>query len=194
MQKFELYLKNEKQKFYDRFAMFILILNGISIFVAHLNPRFEIIANNGKVFFIGLAVILVSYQIILLFTKLVTTRHLYSFLIASFFLSLYWTLLGYWWFGIVSFALILLYVISKRTLKVEVEIEKILYPSFPVRAIKWNDLNSLVLKDGLLTIDFKNNKLIQQIVDKKSDAIIEKDFNDFCKVQLSKSRRLTTPD
>jgi hypothetical protein len=183
MQKFELILRNDKQKFYDRFAIFIFILNGIGICVAHLNPRLEIIDKSGKIFFIGLAVTLVSSQIIMLFTNLVT-RHLNSFLTASFIISLYWTLLGYWWFGIVSFVLILLYVLSKRNLKVDVDVEKILYPSFPVKVIKWNDLNSLVLKDGLLTIDFKNNKLIQQIVDKKSDVINEKEFNEFCRQQL----------
>ncbi len=187
MQKFELVLKNEKQKLYDRFAIFIFILNGIGICIAQLNPRLEIIDKSGKIFFVALAVILVSYQFIMLFTNRVT-RYLNSFLIASFVISLYWTVLGYWWFGIVSFALILLYVISKRKLKVEIDIEKIIYPSFPAKTIKWNDLNSLVLKDGLLTIDFKNNRLIQQIVDKKSDTIIEQEFNDFCRQQLMSNK------
>lgn len=184
MQKFELVLRNEKQKFYDRFAIFIFILSGIGISTAILNSQIEIINKNGTAFFIGLAVILILCPVIILFTKEIT-RYLRSFLVASLAISFYWTLLGYWWIGILTFILMLLYVISKRKLKVEVNAEKILYPSFPVKVIKWNDLNSLVLKDGLLTIDFKNNKLIQQILDKKSDAIIEKEFNDFCSQQLN---------
>ena len=43
------------------------------------------------------------------------------------------------------------------------------------------------MKDGLLTLDFKNNKLIQVLVgkDKNNKEIDEGDFNDFCRKHLS---------
>jgi hypothetical protein len=75
-----------------------------------------------------------------------------------------------------------LYNLSKRKLKVSFA-NQIIYPSFPTRIIQWNELNNVILKDGLLTIDFKNNKIIQQLI-KHSNAINEKEFNEFCKQQL----------
>lgn len=64
--------------------------------------------------------------------------------------------------------------------------EKIIYPSFPKKKIAWSELNNIVLKDGLLTIDFRNNKFIQQPVDETKTAVNEQEFNDFCRQQLNK--------
>ena len=63
--------------------------------------------------------------------------------------------------------------------------DKILYPSLPQKNISWPELNAIILKDGLLTIDFKNNKLIQQTIDENS-TVNEQDFNEFCRQQLKK--------
>jgi hypothetical protein len=43
-----------------------------------------------------------------------------------------------------------------------------------------------MIKDGLLTIDFKNNRIIQQQIANISSGIDEKEFNDFCRQQLNK--------
>ena len=44
-----------------------------------------------------------------------------------------------------------------------------------------------MMKDGLLTLDFKNNKLIQVFInkDRNDHDIDESDFNDFCRRQLN---------
>ena len=52
--------------------------------------------------------------------------------------------------------------------------------------IAWNLLNNVVLKDNVLTIDYKNNKLFQQEIDETISRVNEKEFNDFCKEQLRK--------
>ena len=44
----------------------------------------------------------------------------------------------------------------------------------------WSDLNNVILKDGLLTIDFKSNKLMQVVIDDPNLTIDEKAFNGFC--------------
>jgi hypothetical protein len=44
---------------------------------------------------------------------------------------------------------------------------------------KWNDFNNVVLKDNLLTLDFKNNKVLQ-LETEESTSIDEKVFNTFC--------------
>ena len=48
---------------------------------------------------------------------------------------------------------------------------------------KWNAFSNIILKDQLLTLDFANNKLLQLNVD-ESMLINQKEFNDFCVVQL----------
>ena len=44
---------------------------------------------------------------------------------------------------------------------------------------EWQQFNNIILKDNLLTLDFKNNKVLQLEVDQKV-IIDEKTFNDFC--------------
>ena len=57
------------------------------------------------------------------------------------------------------------------------------------RKIEWSELNNVVLRDDLLTIDFKNNTIIQVEVDDEEDIDYEvghDEFNDYCRSQLSK--------
>jgi hypothetical protein len=52
--------------------------------------------------------------------------------------------------------------------------------------VSWDEVNNVILKDGLLTIDFKNNKLFQHIILNSEEDISEKEFNEFCRQQLNK--------
>jgi hypothetical protein len=57
--------------------------------------------------------------------------------------------------------------------------------TFPRREIKWFELNNVMLKDGILTIDFRNDKLMQsEINQEESDADTEEQFNNYCQQQL----------
>jgi hypothetical protein len=46
------------------------------------------------------------------------------------------------------------------------------------------------MKDGVLTIDFKNNKIIQQSIDEARSSVNEKEFNEFCQKQLQASENV----
>ena len=76
------------------------------------------------------------------------------------------------------------YVISLRKLIVHINPDQIIYPSFPKKIIDWNEISNIILKDDLLTIDFKNNKIIQQLTENTERPVNEKEFNDFCKSHL----------
>jgi hypothetical protein len=58
------------------------------------------------------------------------------------------------------------------------------YTSFPVRSIDWDQLNNAILKDGILTIDFKNNRVLQAEIEDRMNDVNEVEFNDFCRQQL----------
>ena len=45
----------------------------------------------------------------------------------------------------------------------------------------WSELQNVLIKDNLLTIDFKNNKLFQKEILNPVPKETEKEFNDFCK-------------
>ena len=57
---------------------------------------------------------------------------------------------------------------------------EISFNTFPRKVLKWNELNNTLIKDGLITIDLKNNKLFQKEIEGYVTADIEKEFNDFC--------------
>lgn len=58
------------------------------------------------------------------------------------------------------------------------------------KRINWSELNNVLIKDGLLTIDYKNNKLFQQetddLDDDDDDEVTEEEFNAFCRTALHK--------
>jgi len=50
--------------------------------------------------------------------------------------------------------------------------------------LNWNEVNNVLIKDGLITIDQKNNKLFQKEIDAGVSLQVENEFNAFCKHQL----------
>lgn len=58
--------------------------------------------------------------------------------------------------------------------------------TFPKKYIAWAELQNVLIKDNVLTIDFKNNKLVQKDINEPVTASIEAEFNAFCSEQLSK--------
>ena len=181
LNRFELLLKNEKVKSYDRITLFIILIN-LAIFVLlalqSAEQRIRIISITGSLLIVTLLII----HFIVKNTKTRSTS-LYSF-ISVLSAAITWMIIGKWWVALLCFALSALYQISRKPLQVLINPDKINYTSFPVRAIQWNELNNVILKDGILTIDFRNNKIVQAEIDDVSNTINEKEFNDFCSQQL----------
>ncbi|MEO6537703.1 MAG: hypothetical protein ABIT07_08310, partial [Ferruginibacter sp.] len=61
------------------------------------------------------------------------------------------------------------------------------YPSFPPKLLLWPAIEQVILKDDVLTIDMKDNKLLQFAIDKLNTPVIdETEFNGFCITQLTR--------
>lgn len=64
---------------------------------------------------------------------------------------------------------------------------------FP-RRIPWTDLNNALIRDGILTLDYKNNKLFQAETDEDEEDdeydVSEEEFNAFCRQCLSAEDRV----
>lgn len=56
---------------------------------------------------------------------------------------------------------------------------------FKTVTISWKELDNVILKDNLLTIDLRSNKIIQAELLAGNGAVDEKAFNLFCDQQLS---------
>jgi hypothetical protein len=53
------------------------------------------------------------------------------------------------------------------------------------RKFPWSSLQSVILKDGVLTLDFKNNNIIQkEVLDDDDPDAPEDEFNDYCRSKL----------
>jgi hypothetical protein len=66
--------------------------------------------------------------------------------------------------------------------------DEISFNTLPRRVLKWSEVSNALIKDGLITIDQKNNKLFQKEIEGYVTGDIEKEFNDFC------YRCIHTPD
>ena len=59
------------------------------------------------------------------------------------------------------------------------------------KIIHWEDLNNVVLKDGILTLDFQSNKVLQfetdELDDEDEEEVTEEEFNAFCQLCLLKN-------
>lgn len=60
----------------------------------------------------------------------------------------------------------------------------VLFNTLPKKSYPWREIRHIVLKDNLLTIDFKNNRLLQKEVSENVALDLEKEFNAFCKERL----------
>jgi hypothetical protein len=87
-------------------------------------------------------------------------------------LILIWTLLGNYWIIPLLLGILILNGISLQPLTVRICAEKIEYPSIPKKIILWKELDNVIVKDRLLTIDFKNDKLFQ------AEIIAEQGFDE----------------
>jgi hypothetical protein len=182
MEKFQLILKNAKVKSYNLIRWLLLFLNIIALYIVSFSKP----GSYGDRFGItGILLLAILFLFIKKTKKSGVPGRRGALLGINAIIIFFWIK---WYLFLPAIATILfevIYLYSIRKFEVMVERESILYPSFPKRRILWNELQNIVLKDGVLTIDFRNNKLIQQDVDEEV-AVNEKEFNEFCQQQLNK--------
>jgi Zn-dependent protease with chaperone function len=89
------------------------------------------------------------------------------------------------WMIIPFFILGFLEVQAKRPLEIAFYSDGLVINSFFKKKIPWKALQSVVLKDDLLTLDFRNNKLFQkEILDDGDSNASDDEFNDYCHSKL----------
>jgi hypothetical protein len=106
--------------------------------------------------------------------------------------SLFIVALGWWLLpggNIIIGCFFLIAALIEKQVKFPKEIgfnkDGVVFNNFPKKHFAWNKISNVVLKDGMLTIDYKNNKLLQKEVEEDVLPKIEKDFNEFCRLHIS---------
>jgi hypothetical protein len=90
-------------------------------------------------------------------------------------------------FGAFFFLFAILEYQAKRPLEIGFNDDRVVINNVVRQWYDWSAFNNVVLKDGLLTLDFKNNRLLQKEVadDDEEDDADEEEFNAFCRSRLA---------
>ncbi|NOT51051.1 MAG: hypothetical protein HOP10_07215 [Chitinophagaceae bacterium] len=180
MQEFLITLRNDKTRLYNRISWFIIIINCALLLYLAISSSEKDIRSGSIATLITLAIVLGFY---LYFRK---TKYRFGFHPFFLFLMLGWIKNEYYWLAGAALVFDLLHLTATTKQVISITKEGIIYPSIFKKKTEWEKLNNLLLKDGLVTIDFKNNKIIQQTIDESKTSVNEREFNEFCRQQLNK--------
>ena len=79
--------------------------------------------------------------------------------------------------------------LAERQVKFAAEIgadeQGITFNSLPAKSYTWQDIDNMLLKDDIITINFKNNKIYQKEIEAEVSPKLEKEFNAFCSRKLN---------
>ena len=177
MLKYEIALKNEKAKTYLVISWLLLSSNFITLVLLTISADFKKL---GPFILSLLAVVAIFLG---RYFKRKYENITYSWVFFIF--SLAWFLSPYDWVGYINLAFFILEPLANRKLSARIYNNKIIYPTTIPKKILWEEISNVILRDGILTIDLKNNKILQQDLDDSSSEINEPEFNDFCRQQLN---------
>lgn len=62
--------------------------------------------------------------------------------------------------------------------------ENVVHLGFPKRIYEWVEIDNVILRDNLFTLDFINNKVIQKPLEQEVDKATQEEFNEWCRQQL----------
>ena len=174
-------LRNRNTRYIDFLGFFLLVISLVFFIREMLGSRNIAFAYLiGSVFIAGVLVWNLYFGLF----KKKKVYFKYGLLIAA----LVWMKMPF--FQWVFFAFVLLALLeyhAKYSVEIGFSENEIIINTLFKKRINWSQLNNVILKDGLLTIDFNNNKIIQKEVedDDEPDAD-EEEFNRYCREQLAK--------
>lgn len=99
---------------------------------------------------------------------------------------------GWQWMSIIYFIAAALEKQVKFPVEFAFDEKEIVVNSLPKKYYYWNELTNVVIKDGMLTIDLKNNRIIQKEIEDAGSATIENEFNEFCRQRINAELQVRT--
>lgn len=106
--------------------------------------------------------------------------------------AILWFVTGNFWLGLPLLVFALLGMITNKKPIVQVNEDGIYYPSMSGGNWAWDTIEWVILKDGILTIEKKDNHLLQITLDKNVAVNInEASFNSYCAELLQNKTTIT---
>jgi hypothetical protein len=177
-------LKRNSNRYIDRFSVLLCLLS-ILAFVFE-----QIQAGKFNILFSFISLVLATGIVINTYTSLKKKKPVrYRFLLML--SGVCWIAMPWLqWLSISFFLLSFLEYQAKYPLEIGFTPEQVVINSLFKKKYAWSEFNNVILKDGLLTLDFKNNRIFQKetVEDDEPDAE-EDEFNTFCKTQLGRESR-----
>lgn len=62
--------------------------------------------------------------------------------------------------------------------------EKIVRSTFPRKTYQWVDIDNVMIRDNLFTLDLRSNKIIQKELETPVGKALQNEFNEYCQKQL----------
>lgn len=173
MQEYNIEIKNEKVKTYRVLTFFIVALNVLFF----ISSAFDSGQRKSSLISLGFILIYILYR----FYKSKKDKHTFFFDEWIYFLLMILWVNNYL-IAIICLILFLTYTISLQKIIYTFDTSLIKQKNFPWKKYQWSELSNVILKDNMLTIDLKNNKIIQAEI--MSNDLNEKEFNAFAQSQL----------
>ena len=96
-------------------------------------------------------------------------------------LAILWIISGNVWLGIPLILFAFFGFITRRPMLLGFNDRGVSYPSFPVKHLPWDAIDFIILKDGILTIETLENRVLQFTLDPTTNSgLSETEFNSFC--------------
>jgi hypothetical protein len=173
--KFAIEIPNERMKTYKIVTFIILTLNFLGFGYVFLQTN----GTSSMIAIVGLLLNAVPWLYYLLNKKHIASPIIDIAIIASAFI---WMFFGAFWMGLMLLFFGFVGFFANKKPVIRFSDDGIEYPSFPIKKYAWADVVQVLWKDDILTLDLKENKLLQFNIDKAFaigfDVV---GFNGFCK-------------
>jgi len=177
-------LKKNSEKATDALSFFLCLLSSISFLYYAVGSE----RSSSWFLYTTAAILLVGLTINFIARRAGRThvRYRYLLLVAA----LGWMASPFLpWLCILLILLAFLEYQTKRPLEIGFDNDRVVINSLIRRRYDWSAFSNIILRDGLLTMDFKDNRLFQkEVVDEEDeDDADEDEFNDYCRARLEES-------
>jgi len=177
--KYVVVLKNLHNRYIDLLGLLLSFISAVCF------ARELTLANKvGVAYLIGL--VFVTAVIIYNLVQTARKRKVYysrALLIAA----LVWMKMPYWqWLAFIFIVLALLEYQAKYAVEIGFADDQVVINSLFKRKYRWDQFNNIILRDGLLTLDFTSNRVLQREIedDEDEEDADEREFNEYCQRQL----------
>jgi hypothetical protein len=172
---FAVEIPNERMKTYKIVTFIILTLNFMGYGYVFLQTN----GTSSMIAIVGMVLNAVPWLYYLLNKKHIASPIIDISIIGNAFI---WMFFGAFWMGLMLLFFGFVGFFANKKPVIKFSDDGIEYPSFPIKKYAWADVVQVLWKDDILTIDLKDNKLLQFNMDKPfAEGFDVVGFNEFCK-------------